>query len=114
MRIQLSLLKKHQSINAADKIAETSKVIDSEIVDLIIANSTKSMLISCIIAALLIYLQADVNNIQSIATWAAILSTVHLIKKLVATIYSEKNDLQRSTAKQLIQFRMLAFICGAA
>ena len=110
----MSLLKKHQSINAADKITETSQVIDSEIVDLIIANSTKSMLISCIIAALLIYLQADVNNIQSIATWAAILSTVHLIKKLVATIYSEKNDLQRSTAKQLIQFRMLAFICGAA
>lgn len=114
MRIQLSLLKKHQPSNTIDKLTENAEVIDLEIVDLIIANSTKSMLISCLIASLLVYLQADTSNIQSVSTWAAILSSVHLIKKLVATIYSEKNDIQRSTSKQLIQFRILASICGAA
>lgn len=114
MRIQLALLKKHQPSNTIDKLTENAEVIDLEIVDLIIANSTKSMLISCLIASLLVYLQADTSNIQSVSTWAAILSSVHLIKKLVATIYSEKNDIQRSTSKQLIQFRVLASICGAA
>ena len=114
MRIQLALLKKHQPSNTIDKLTENAEVIDLEIVDLIIANSTKSMLISCLIASLLVYLQADTSNIQSVSTWAAILSSVHLIKKLVATIYSEKNDIQRSTSKQLIQFRILASICGAA
>ena len=110
----MSLLKKHQPSNTIDKLTENAEVIDLEIVDLIIANSTKSMLISCLIASLLVYLQADTSNIQSVSTWAAILSSVHLIKKLVATIYSEKNDIQRSTSKQLIQFRILASICGAA
>lgn len=114
MRIQLALLKKHQPSNTIDKLTENAEVIDLEIVDLIIANSTKSMLISCLIASLLVYIQADTSNIQSMSTWAAILSSVHLIKKLVATIYSEKNDIQRSTSKQLIQFRILASICGAA
>jgi diguanylate cyclase (GGDEF)-like protein/PAS domain S-box-containing protein len=114
VRIQLALLKKHQPSNTIDKLTENAEVIDLEIVDLIIANSTKSMLISCLIASLLVYLQADTSNIQSVSTWAAILSSVHLIKKLVATIYSEKNDIQRSTSKQLIQFRILASICGAA
>lgn len=105
---------KLEQINVSDKITNNPEVIDLEIVDLIIANSNKSMLISCIIAALLIFLQADVSNFQNITTWAAILSTVHLFKKVIATIYSEKKERQRSIAKQLIQFRIIASICGAA
>lgn len=105
---------KKDSLNTADKVSNTPEVINLEIVDLIVANSTKSMLISCIIAALLIYLQADVSNIQNITIWAVILATVHLIKKMVAAFYSEKTDSQRSTAKQLFYFRLLALICGAS
>ncbi len=71
------------------------------------------MLISCIIAALLIYLQADVSNIRDISIWAAILSIVHLTKKMVAA-YSEKASSPESTSRQLVYFRILASLCGAA
>jgi diguanylate cyclase (GGDEF)-like protein/PAS domain S-box-containing protein len=114
MRTKLLPSKNLLQIDTPIKKTHNPEVIDLEIIDLIIANSTKSMLISCIIASLLVYLQADVSNMQSITTWAAILSTVHLIKKVVAAIYSEKTEIHRSTSKQLIQFRVLASICGAA
>ena len=114
MRTKLLPSKNLLQIDTPIKKTHNPEVIDLEIIDLIIANSTKSMLISCIIASLLVYLQADVSNMQSITTWAAILSTVHLIKKVVAAIYSEKSEIHRSTSKQLIQFRILASICGAA
>lgn len=102
------------SFNTSDSITNNPEVINLEIVDLIMANSTKSMLISCIIAALLIYLQADVSNIQNITSWAVILSTVHLIKKIVASLCSDKRAVHRSTAKQLFYFRLLGLICGAS
>ena len=110
----MSYSNKHQPINNVDIKANNPEVIDLEIIELIIANSTKSMLISCIIAALLIYLQADVGNIHNISIWAAILSTVHLIKKMLAASYSDKSKIQQSTSRQLVYFRVLASLCGAA
>lgn len=110
----MSYSKKNQPVDDSDINTNHPEVIDLEIIDLNIANSTKSMLISCIIAALLIYLQADVSNMRNISIWAAILSIVHLFKKMVATAYSDKSKKQQSTSRQLIYFRVLASLCGAA
>ena len=118
MRVKLQFPDKHHQINVADGNNAKAETIDLEIVDLIVANSTKSMLISCIIASLLIYLQADVSNIQNISIWAAILATVHLIIKIVATIYSKKTNtddlINSSIERKLFYFRALAALCGAS
>lgn len=107
------LQEQKHSFNPADKITNAPEIINLEVVDLIVANSTKSILISCLIAALLIYLQAEVSNIQNITIWALILLVVHVTIKFAASVFSEKNDVLCSTAQQLFYFRLLSLICGA-
>jgi hypothetical protein len=118
VRTKLQFSDKQHQIDKNEDASSKADAIDLEIVDLIVANSTKSMYVSCIIASLLIYLQADVSNIQTISIWAAILATVHLIIKIVATIYSKKTNaedlINSSIERKLFYFRALAALCGAS
>ena len=105
MRAKLQFSDKQHQIGINEDTSLKADAINLELVDLIVANSTKSMLISCVIASLLIYVQADVSNIQNISIWAAILATVHLIIKIVATIYSKKTNAAEIKSSKEIELK---------
>lgn len=88
-----------------NKIASNEQVINTEIVDLLFATNHKAILITGAIAALLIYLQADVNTTATLASWASLISATYSIKGLAHFIYRRKTKLNISSEAWLIYFR---------
>jgi diguanylate cyclase (GGDEF)-like protein/PAS domain S-box-containing protein len=88
--------------------------IKSEVIKLLYASSIKSLVVSSIIAALLVFLQADAVKEQTTIAWLVILMIGMGIKKAIYFYFIKHPEKIRSDDTWLNLFRITALIAGAS
>jgi diguanylate cyclase (GGDEF)-like protein/PAS domain S-box-containing protein len=88
--------------------------IKTEVIKLLYATSIKSLIVTSIIAALLVYLQADASSMMSIVVWLLILGLAIAIKKTIYLYFTNYPEKIKSDDTWLNLFRLSALITGAS
>jgi diguanylate cyclase (GGDEF)-like protein/PAS domain S-box-containing protein len=88
--------------------------IKTEVTDLLYASSINSLLVSCIIASLLIYLQFDASTSLNIIIWAGSLGFAIAFKKILYFLYIRHQKSRKKEDIWLNLFRLTVFVIGAS
>lgn len=88
--------------------------IKSEVIKLLYATSIKSLVVTSIIAALLVFLQSDASSMMNIVAWLLILGLAIALKKTIYLYFTKYPEKIKSDDTWLNLFRLSALITGAS